>query len=45
MLRTILAITIVAFGYAAFAALFRNKRCSGNCGSCVGSCHSTGEDI
>jgi len=44
MLRTILPILLLAVGYAVFAVLFRNKRCSGNCGSCVGSCHSQGEE-
>jgi hypothetical protein len=39
MLRTILSFTLLAVGYAAFAALFRNKSCSGNCGACgSGSC-------
>ena len=45
MLRTIIAITLLAFGYAAFAGLFRNKRCSGNCGSCAGSCESRGKGL
>lgn len=45
MVRTILMMVLLAIGYAAFAILFRNKRCSGNCGSCVGSCDTTGEKL
>jgi hypothetical protein len=45
MLRTILMMAVLATGYAIFAMLFRNKRCSGNCGSCVGSCDTTGEKL
>jgi len=43
MLRTILSFTLLAVGYAAFAVLFRNKACAGDCGSCAGSCESTGD--
>ena len=39
MLRTIIAFMVLSVGYAAFAALFRNKSCDGNCGGCgSGSC-------
>ena len=44
MLRTILPFVLLAVGYAAFAWSFRNKRCSGRCGSCDHSCHSAGDE-
>ncbi|HMA25742.1 MAG TPA: hypothetical protein VKP00_17140 [Gemmatimonadaceae bacterium] len=44
MINAILTMAIMAVFYAGFTALFRNKRCAGNCGSCQGSCHAAGGD-
>jgi hypothetical protein len=43
MLRVISGMAIMAILYAAFAVLYRDKRCGGNCGACSGTCQATGE--
>ena len=42
MLRTILTFMLLGAGYALFAATFRSKKCSGNCGGCANACHTDG---
>jgi len=43
MTRAILGMAILGVLFAVFAALYRDKTCSGNCGACHGTCKATGE--
>jgi len=43
MLRAIITFALLGVGYALFAATFRPKKCSGNCGSCANACHPEGD--
>jgi hypothetical protein len=42
MIRALIAMSLVGIAYVAFATLFRNKSCVGNCGACQGSCRAAG---